>query len=160
MANAEKTYLTQKGLQELQAELDELKTVKRPENIQALKDARALGDLSENAEYDAARNEQAVIETRITQLERIIETAEVISEDKISRDKVSIGTSVKIEFVDDKETEIYLIVGRTEADPFENKISNESPIAQAILGKKVGEVATVKCDADDYDVKILEILAQ
>lgn len=160
MANAEKTYLTEKGLQELQAELDELKTVKRPENIQALKDARALGDLSENAEYDAARNEQAIIETRITQLEKILETAEVISEDKISRDKVSIGTSVKIEFVDDKETEIYLIVGRTEADPFENKISNESPIAQAILGKKVGEVATVKCDADDYDVKILEILAQ
>ncbi len=160
MANAEKTYLTEKGLQELQAELDELKTVKRPENIQALKDARALGDLSENAEYDAARNEQAVIESRITELEKIIETAEVISEDKISKDKVSIGTSVKIEFVDDKETEIYLIVGRTEADPFENKISNESPIAQAILGKKVGEVATVKCDADDYDVKILEILAQ
>ena len=152
MANAEKTYLTEKGLQELQAELDELKTVKRPENIQALKDARALGDLSENAEYDAARNEQAVIESRITELEKIIETAEVISEDKISKDKVSIGTSVKIEFVDDKETEIYLIVGRTEADPFENKISNESPIAQAILGKKVGEVATVKCDADDYDV--------
>jgi transcription elongation factor GreA len=160
MANAEKTYLTGKGLQELQAELEILKTVKRPENIQALKDARALGDLSENAEYDAARNEQAVIESRITELEKIIETAEVISEDKINTDSVSIGTSVKIEFVDDKETELYLIVGRTEADPFENKISNESPIAQAILGKKVGDIATVKCDADDYDVKILEISAQ
>jgi transcription elongation factor GreA len=146
MANAEKTYLTGKGLQELQAELEILKTVKRPENIQALKDARALGDLSENAEYDAARNEQAVIESRITELEKIIETAEVISEDKINTDSVSIGTSVKIEFVDDKETELYLIVGRTEADPFENKISNESPIAQAILGKKVGDIATVKCE--------------
>ena len=160
MANTEKTYLTEKGLQELKAELEELKTVKRPENIQALKDARALGDLSENAEYDAARNEQAVIETRITLLEKILDTAEVISEDKINTDSVSIGTSVKIEFVDDKETELYLIVGRTEADPFENKISNESPIAQAILGKKVGDTATVKCDADDYDVKILEISAQ
>jgi transcription elongation factor GreA len=160
MANAEKTYLTEKGLQELQLELDELKTVKRPENIQALKDARALGDLSENAEYDAARNEQAIIETRINELEKILEIAEVISEDKIDTHSVSIGTSVKIEFVNDNETETYLIVGRTEADPFENKISNESPIAKAILGKKIGDVATVKCDTDDYDVKILEISAQ
>lgn len=160
MANTEKTYLTEKGLQELKAELEELKTVKRPENIQALKDARALGDLSENAEYDSARNDQAIIETRITELEKIFDTAEVISEDKISRDSVSIGTSVKIKFIEDNETEIYTVVGRTEADPFENKISNESPIAQAILGKKNGDVATVKCDAGDYDVKIVEILAQ
>lgn len=160
MANTEKTYLTEKGLQELKAELEELKTVKRPENIQALKDARALGDLSENAEYDSARNEQAIIETRITELEKIFDTAEVISEDKISRDSVSIGTSVKIKFIEDNETEVYTVVGRTEADPFENKISNESPIAQAILGKKIGDVATVKCDAGDYDVKIVEILAQ
>lgn len=160
MTNIEKTYLTEKGLEELKTELEYLKTVKRPENIEALKDARALGDLSENAEYDAARNEQAIIESRIIELEKILETAEVIDEDKISTDKVSIGTSVKIEFIDDKETETYLIVGRTEADPFENKISNESPIAQAILGKKVNSVATVKCDAGDYDVKILEILAQ
>lgn len=160
MANAEKTYLTEKGLKELQDELDELKTVKRPENIQALKDARALGDLSENAEYDAARNEQAVIETRITEIEKILETAEVISDDEIDTNTVSIGTSVKLEFIDDKEVDTYYIVGRTEADPFENRISNESPIAKAILGKKVNDIATVKCDSDDYDVKILEILAQ
>ena len=160
MANAEKTYLTEKGLKELQDELDELKTVKRPENIQALKDARALGDLSENAEYDAARNEQAVIETRITEIEKILETAEVISDDEIDTNTVSIGTSVKLEFIDDKEVDTYFIVGRTEADPFENRISNESPIAKAILGKKVNDIATVKCDSDDYDVKILEILAQ
>ena len=160
MANAEKTYLTEKGLKEIQDELDELKTVKRPENIQALKDARALGDLSENAEYDAARNEQAVIETRITEIEKILETAEVISDDEIDTNTVSIGTSVKLEFIDDKEVDTYYIVGRTEADPFENRISNESPIAKAILGKKVNDIATVKCDSDDYDVKILEILAQ
>lgn len=160
MANTEKVYLTENGLAELQAELENLKTVKRPENIEALKDARALGDLSENAEYDAARNEQAIIESRITELEKILETAEVISDSEINTDTVSIGTAVKLEFIDDEETDTYYIVGRTEADPFENKISNESPIAQAILGKKAGEVATVKCDSDDYQVKILEIMAQ
>lgn len=160
MANTEKVYLTENGLAELQAELENLKTVKRPENIEALKDARALGDLSENAEYDAARNEQAIIESRITELEKILETAEVISDSEINTDSVSIGTAVKLEFIDDEETDTYYIVGRTEADPFENKISNESPIAQAILGKKAGEVATVKCDSDDYQVKIVEIMAQ
>lgn len=160
MANTEKVYLTENGLAELQAELENLKTVKRPENIEALKDARALGDLSENAEYDAARNEQAIIESRITELEKILETAEVISDSEINTDTVSIGTAVKLEFIDDEETDTYYIVGRTEADSFENKISNESPIAQAILGKKAGEVATVKCDSDDYQVKIVEIMAQ
>ena len=160
MANTEKVYLTENGLAELQAELENLKTVKRPENIEALKDARALGDLSENAEYDAARDEQAIIESRITELEKILETAEVISDSEINTDTVSIGTAVKLEFIDDEETDTYYIVGRTEADPFENKISNESPIAQAILGKKAGEVATVKCDSDDYQVKIVEIMAQ
>ncbi len=160
MANTEKVYLTENGLAELQAELENLKTVKRPENIEALKDARALGDLSENAEYDAARNEQAIIESRITELEKILETAEVISDSEINTDSVSIGTAVKLEFIDDEETDTYYIVGRTEADPFENKISNESPIAQAILGKKAGEVATVKCDSYDYQVKIVEIMAQ
>ena len=156
MANTEKVYLTENGLAELQAELENLKTVKRPENIEALKDARALGDLSD----DAARNEQAIIESRITELEKILETAEVISDSEINTDSVSIGTAVKLEFIDDEETDTYYIVGRTEADPFENKISNESPIAQAILGKKAGEVATVKCDSDDYQVKIVEIMAQ
>ena len=160
MANTEKVYLTENGLAELQAELENLKTVKRPENIEALKDARALGDLSENAEYDSARNEQAIIESRITELEKILETAEVINDSEINTDSVSIGTAVKLEFIDDEETDTYYIVGRTEADPFENKISNESPIAQAILGKKAGEVATVKCDSYDYQVKIVEIMAQ
>ena len=158
MANAKEIYLTENGLNELKEELDNLKNVRRPENIQALKDARALGDLSENAEYDAARNEQAVIESRIQELEVMLENAVVIKE--VDTDKVSIGTSVKLEFVEDSEVETYSIVGTKEADPFENKISNESPIAKAIIGKKVGEVATVNCDADSYDVKILEILAQ
>ena len=154
----QETYLTEQGLNELRQELDELKNVKRPENIQALKEARALGDLSENAEYDAARNEQAVIEGRIQELEAMLENAVVITE--VDTNKVSIGVKVKLEFVEDKETEIYSIVGTKEADPFENKISNESPIAKAIMGKKVGDIATVETEADSYDVKIVEILAQ
>lgn len=152
------TYLTENGLNELKEELDNLKNVRRPENIQALKDARALGDLSENAEYDAARNEQAVIEGRIQELEAMLENVVVITE--VDTSKVSIGTRVKLEFIDDNETEVYDIVGTKEADPFENKISNESPIAKAIIGKKVGEVALVDCGTDSYEVKVLEILAQ
>ena len=154
----EQTYLTEQGLKELQEELDELKNVKRPENIQALKEARALGDLSENAEYDAARNEQAVIEGRIQELEAMLENVVVIK--KVDTKKVSIGVKVKLEFVEDKETEEYSIVGTKEADPFENKISNESPIAKAIMDKKVGDIATVETESDSYDVKILEISAQ
>lgn len=152
------TYLTEKGLNELREELDNLKNVRRPENIQALKEARALGDLSENAEYDAARNEQAIIEGRIQELEAMLENAVVITE--VDTNKVSIGVKVKLEFIEDKETEVYDIVGTKEADPFENKISNESPIAKAIIGKKVGDIATVNTDNDSYDVKIIEILAQ
>ncbi len=154
----EETYLTEQGLKELQEELDNLKNVRRPENIQALKEARALGDLSENAEYDAARNEQAVIEGRIQELEAMLENVVVIK--KVDTKKVSIGVKVKLEFVEDKETEEYSIVGTKEADPFENKISNESPIAKAIMDKKVGDIATVETESDSYDVKILEISAQ
>ena len=161
MLNENETIkITENGLAELKAEYEELTTVKRPENVQAIKEARALGDLSENAEYDAARNEQAVIEARITELEKIFERVEVIHEDQISTDSVSIGTNVKLEFVDDGETEVYSIVGTTEADPFENKISNESPIAKAILGKKVGDVVTVDTGSTNYDVKVIEISAQ
>ena len=158
MSNTKEVYLTENGLNELKEELDNLKNVRRPENIQALKDARALGDLSENAEYDAARNEQAVIESRIQELEVMLENAVIITE--VDTNKVSIGTCVKLEFVGDDEVETYSIVGTKEADPFENKISNESPIAKAIMGKKVGDVATVNCDDNSYDVKILEIQAQ
>ena len=149
-------YLTSQGLEELKKELDHLKLEKRPEVITALKDARALGDLSENAEYDAARQEQAIVEGRITELEVMIENAVII--EKADTDCVSIGTKVKIEYVDDNDTEEYSIVGSKEADPFLNKISNESPIAQAIIGLKVGEIAHVSSPNGQYDVKILEII--
>ena len=150
--------LTVEGKEKLEAELDELKNVKRPENVEALKDARALGDLSENAEYDAARNEQAVIEARIKELEMILENATIIDSSNITGKEVSIGTEVTIAFDgDDDDTETYTIVGTKEADVFENKISTKSPIAIAIMGKKVGEVATVNCEAGDYQVTIKNI---
>lgn len=149
-------YLTTEGLEELKKELDHLKLEKRPEVITALKDARALGDLSENAEYDAARQEQAIVEGRIAELEVMIENAVII--EKVDTDCVSIGTKVKLEYVGDDDTEEYSIVGSSEADPFLNKISNESPIAQAIMGLKVGDVAHVSSPNGQYDVKILEIV--
>lgn len=149
--------LTIEGKAKLEAELDELINVRRPENVEALKEARALGDLSENAEYDAARNEQAIIEGRIKELEKILENATIISADKITGNEVSIGTVVTLEFIEDDETEVYTLVGTKEADVFNNKISTKSPIAMAIMGKKVGDVATVKCDAGDYDVKVVDI---
>ena len=150
-------YLTEKGLQEIKDELEYLKMEKRPEVIKALKEARALGDLSENAEYDATRGEQAVVEDRIKELEVMIEKAEVIS--AVDTNVVSIGTKVKIEYVDDGEIEEYSIVGSKEADPFANKISNESPIAKAIMGLKVGSVVSVDSPNGKYDVKIVEISA-
>ena len=148
-------YLTEEGLNEIKKELDFLKLEKRPEVINALKDARAQGDLSENAEYDAARNEQAIIEAKIAELEHMIENAVIIKD--VKTDKVSLGTSVKIEYVEDKETEVYSIVGSKEADPFTNKISNESPIAQAIMDKKVGDIVDVISPNGQYSVRMLEI---
>lgn len=148
-------YLTEEGLEELTKELEELKTVKRAEVIQALKEARALGDLSENAEYDAARNEQAMVEGRIKELEIMIENVEIISGK--SNGEVTIGSTVNLSYVGDDEEEEYKIVGSQEADPFQNKISNESPLAQAILGHKKGEIVTVDSPTGEYDVEILEV---
>ena len=155
MSEQKELFLTQEGLDELKKELDELIQVKRPEVINALKDARSQGDLSENAEYDAARTEQAIVESRIKELEAMIERAKVIT--KIDTDVVSIGTKVTLEYVGDDDTEEYSIVGSSEADPFSNKISNESPIAKAIMGLKVGSVVSVDSPNGKYDVKILAI---
>ena len=155
MGNKNTVYLTQEGLDELKNELDNLINVKRPENIQAIKEARALGDLSENAEYDAARNEQAQIEGRIKQLEKMIENASIITD--VSNDKVSIGNTVSIKYVDDDEEDEYKIVGSQEADPFESRISNESPSAQALFDHKVGDIVTVNSPNGSYQVEITEI---
>ena len=154
-SNTKEIYLTESGLNEMKKELEFLKLEKRPEVIAALKDARALGDLSENAEYDAARNEQAQVEGRIAELERMLENAIIIKD--VSTDKVSIGTTVTIKYIDDNEEEEYAIVGSKEADPSNDKISNESPIAKAIMNAKVGEIRSVESPNGKYEVEILEI---
>ena len=151
----DKVYLTDEGFLELEEELNELKNVKRPEVIKALKEARALGDLSENADYDAARAEQAQVEGRIQELEKIMENAHIIK--KGSTEKVSLGTTVKIKYVDDDDIEEDRIVGSKEADPSNNKISNESPIAMAIMNAKAGEIRKVASPNGEYEVEIVEI---
>ena len=157
MSKDKELYLTNEGLEEIKKELDELKLVKRPAVINALKDARAQGDLSENAEYDAARTEQAIVESRIKELEVMLENAVIIT--NVNTDVVSIGSKVTLEYIDDEEEEEYSIVGSKEADPFSNKISNESPIAKAIMGLKVGSVVSVDSPNGKYEVKILSISA-
>lgn len=147
--------LTSEGFLELETELNDLKGVDRPRIIEAIKEARAQGDLSENADYDAARDEQAKIEARIQELEYMLEHAKII--EKTSSDKVSVGTTVTVKYVDDDEEEVYSIVGSMEADPFENKISNESPIGKAIMNKKVGETISVESPNGSYDIKIVSI---
>ena len=152
----ENTFImTAEGFLEAENELNELKNVRRPEVIKALKEARALGDLSENADYDAARNEQAQVEARIKELEYMIEHAVIIEE--APKDVVGLGSTVEIEYVGDDDTDEYKIVGSLEADPFENKISDESPIGKALSGKKVGDVVKVPSPNGDYDVKIVKI---
>ena len=155
MSSAKEVYLTEEGLEKIKEELNYLKLEKRPEIVQALKDARALGDLSENAEYDAARGDQAIVEARILELEQMVEKAVIIKE--VNKDVVSIGTRVTIEYVDDSELEEYSIVGSKEADPFLNKISNESPIAKAIMGMKIRDKVSVESPNGTYDVKIVKI---
>lgn len=153
--NSNTVYLTQEGLEELKAELDNLINVRRPENIISIKEARSLGDLSENADYDAAKDEQAQIEGRIKTIEKMLENVSIITD--IPKDVVGLGSTVAIKYIDDDETDEYKIVGSQEADPFESKISNESPIAQAILSHKVGDVVTVESPNGSYEVEITAI---
>lgn len=155
MTNTDEVYVTEQGLADMKKELEYLKMEKRPAVIEALKEARALGDLSENAEYDAARNEQSETENRIAVLEKQIEKAIVIK--NVKTDKVSVGNTVELEYVGDDDKDTYTIVGVKEADPFANKISNESPIARAIMGAKVGDTRAVDSPNGEYQVKILSI---
>ena len=148
--------LTSEGFLELEEELNELKNVRRPRVIEAIKDARAQGDLSENADYDAARTEQAEVEGRIKELEFMLANATII--EKKDSHLIDVGSTVTISYVDDDEEEIYHIVGRMEADPFENKISNESPIGKAILGKKEGDMVEIASPTGSYQIKIVKIV--
>lgn len=150
-----KTLLTEEGLAELKKELDELINVKRPANLKAIKEARALGDLSENADYDAAKNDQAELEGRIKKIEKMLENYEII--EKKTTDRVGLGSTVEIKYVDDDEIDEYKIVGSQEADPFMSKISNESPIAKALLNRKVGDIVEVESPNGVYKIEITEI---
>lgn len=156
MAEKKPIFLTKEGYEEIKNELDYLINVARPENITAIKEARALGDLSENADYDAARNDQAELEAKIKKLQAVIDNVTII--DEITTDKVGVGNTVKISYIDDEEDiDQYKIVGSQEADPFESKISNESPIAKALMGHKVGDVVSVESPNGSYEVKVIEI---
>ncbi len=150
----DKFIMTAEGYLEAETELNELKNVRRLEIIEAIKEARAQGDLSENADYDAARNEQAIVEAKIQELEYKLEHAEII--DNTDKNIVNLGSTVTISY-DDGETEEYKLVGSMEADPFENKISNESPLGIALLKHKIGDVVEVASPNGGYNIKIEKI---
>ena len=152
-----KNLLTYKGLKELEDELQELKVVKRKEVAQKIKEAREQGDLSENAEYDAAKDEQRDIEARIEELEKILKNAEVIDEDEVDLEKINVGCTVLLYDVEFEEEVTYRIVGSTEADILNNKISNESPIGRALIGAKIGQTVDVEGPDGTCQFKILEI---
>ena len=152
-----KNLLTYEGLQKLESELHNLKVVKRKEVAQKIKEAREQGDLSENAEYDAAKDEQRDIEARIDEIEKILKNAEVVVEEEVDLDKISVGCRVKILDMEYDEELDYKIVGSTEANSLKGKISNESSVGKALLGAKVGEVVTVETQAGDLNYKVLEI---
>ena len=152
-----KNILTYQGLQKLEDELQNLKVVRRKEVAQKIKEAREQGDLSENAEYDAAKDEQRDIEARIEEIEKILKNAEVVVDEEVDLEKISIGCKVKIldcEFNDELE---YKIVGSTEANSLENKISNESPVGAALVGAHVGETVVAQTPGGALRIKVIEI---
>ena len=154
---AKKNILTYEGLKKYEEELQELKVVKRREVAQKIKEAREQGDLSENAEYDAAKDEQRDIEARIEELEKILKNAEVVDEDEVDLERINIGCRVKILDVEYNEELEYKIVGSTEANSLKGKISNESPVGKALIGTQVGDVITVETPAGTFQYKVLEI---
>ncbi len=152
-----KRLLTYEGLRQLEDEIQELKVVKRKEVAQKIKEAREQGDLSENAEYDAAKDEQRDIEARIEEIEKILKNAEVVVEDEIELDKINVGCVVRVfDFEYDEEDE-FKIVGSTEANSLKKRISNESPVGSALIGKKVGDVVPVETLNGIIELKVLEI---
>ena len=157
MAETKKNIMTFAGLRALEDELFDLKVYKRKEVAQKIKEAREQGDLSENAEYDAAKDEQRDIEARIEELEKLLKNVEVVGQDEVDADTVGIGSRVKLYDVEMDEEVEYTIVGSTEADALYGKISNESPVGAALIGSKVGETIVVETISGDLEFKILEI---
>lgn len=155
---AEKTYpMTLEEKEKLEKELEELKLVRRPEIVERIKIARSYGDLSENSEYDAAKDEQAFVEGQIQILETKIRYAEIIDSEAVAKDEVAIGKTVVVQEVNTTDQDVYHIVGAAGADIFSGRISNESPIAQALIGKKTGDIVTIESPAGSYDVEILSV---
>lgn len=157
MAETKKKILTYEGLKALEDELHDLKVNRRREVAQKIKEAREQGDLSENAEYDAAKDEQRDIEARIEDIEAILKNAEVVVEDEVDLDTISIGCRVKILDMEVNEEMEYKIVGSTEANSLKGKISNESPVGKALLGHRAGEIVDVETRVGEISYKILEI---
>ncbi|MBP2256587.1 transcription elongation factor GreA [Virgibacillus alimentarius] len=157
MAIEKSYYMTQEGKEKLEEELHYLKTEKRQEVVERIKIARDFGDLSENSEYDAAKDEQAFVETRISQVEKMIRNAVIIENDNENPDIVSLGKSVTFTELPNGEEETYTIVGSAEADPFSGKISNDSPMAKSLLGQGKGDEVTVSTPGGEIQVKIISV---
>lgn len=157
MAENQKTVLTEEGLKKLEAQLDYLISVRRNEVSEQIAVARGFGDLSENAEYDEAKKEQAKVEEEIVRLTNTIRTAVVVADSDISTEKVSVGTTVRVKDVDTGDEDEYAIVGANESDPYENKISNESPVGAGLLGAKKGQIVTIEIPAGKLHYEVLEI---
>lgn len=151
------TLLTDEGLKRLEEELEELKTKKRKEIAEKIKVARSFGDLSENSEYDEAKNDQAIVEERIATLEKMLRNVKLLDDDEISTDKVNIGSKVKLFDIEFDEEVVYHIVGSTEVDPDNGKISDESPIGSALLNQRVNDIVEVNVPSGVIRFKILEI---
>ena len=154
---AKKNILTSEGLKKLEDELEDLIVVRRKEVAQKIKEAREQGDLSENAEYDAAKDEQRDIEARIEEIEKILKNAEIVDEDEVDLGTINIGCQVKILDCEFDEELIYKIVGSTETNSLKGKISNESPVGKALMGKKVGDMVSVETQVGVVSYKVLDI---
>ncbi|MDO4912406.1 MAG: transcription elongation factor GreA [Lactobacillus sp.] len=157
---AEKSFpMTSEGKAKLEAELKDLKLVKRPEVVNRIKVARSFGDLSENSEYDAAKDEQSHLEDRIKQVEEMLKYANVVDADSVAPDEVAIGKTVVFTEVGESDSEEYVIVGSDESDPLSGKISNDSPIAKALIGRKKGDTVTIETPGGKFDVVINDVHA-
>ena len=154
---AEKKQMSREGYEKLEKELDYLITVRRAEVAQKLKEARSFGDLSENAEYDEAKNEQGILEATIAEMENTLANAEVVDDDSMSTNEVGVGSTIEIKRVDKDKTEKFKIVGTTEANPAEGKISDDSPIGKAAIKKKVGDVFTVEAPVGELQFEVISI---
>ncbi len=154
----EKTFpMTLEGKKKLEDELEEYRLKRRPEVIKRIKIARSYGDLSENSEYESAKDEQAMVESRIAQIENMLQYAEIIDNEDVDKDEVSMGRTIIIQELPDEEPEEYQIVDESESDPFNGKISNESPMAKGLLGHKVGEVVEVEVPNGTIKLKIVKV---